>query len=95
MKRNRFRLSKKILGKKLEGEWILLHLERGEYYGLNDTASLIWDELKRGHSFEDAIIRLQEIFSVGRPEIEGDMNHFLKELLEEGLVEFENSSSKD
>jgi len=39
------RLPKNLMGKKLGGEWVFLNLESGVYYGLNETGSLIWDEL--------------------------------------------------
>ena len=77
------------MGKKLDGEWVFLNLQNGVYYGLNETGSLIWDELKTAKDSETVLNRLQGSFGVNRSALEKDLNKFLRELKKEGLIEIE------
>ena len=86
--------SKKIMGKKLDGEWVLLNLENGVYYGLNETGSLIWDQLSEKQDVEIAVSHLQKIFNVDRTRLLKDVNSLLKELGKEGLIDLESHPQK-
>ncbi len=85
------RIPKKLMAKKLEGEWVFLNLENGEYYGLNQTGSLIWDSLLKNKSQEVALEILQKKFPVERVRLEREFQEFLSDLQREGLIEIEGS----
>ena len=87
MGQSSFKINKKILGKKLHEEWVFLNLENGHYYGLNETGSILWDELKTKGISGDAMGRLQKIFGVDRRILQKDANRFLRDLKKEGLIE--------
>ena len=89
MTKKTFLESKKIMGKKLDSEWVFLNLENGVYYGLNETGSLIWDELKSQKDFLAVVEKLETVFQVDRPTAEKDLRQFLKKLKEEGLAKIE------
>lgn len=78
------------MGKNLGEEWVFLHLENGQYYGLNETGSLVWDELGKDPDKQAAISRLQKIFGIDRAVIERDVEGFLKELSKAGLIQVED-----
>ena len=82
------------MGKKLDNEWVFLNLENGVYYGLNETGSIFWDELKSQKSTETALDRLEKIFEIDRPTLERDFKQLLKELKKEGLIEIESIPEK-
>ena len=94
MQKSHVRIPKKLMGKKLEGEWVFLNLENGHYYGLNETGSILWDELKTKGISGDAMGRLQKIFGVDRRILEKDVNRFLRDLKKEGLIETASSVSQ-
>lgn len=77
------------MGKKLEGEWVFLNLDNGEYYGLNETGSLIWDQLNQGRNIEEILDWLEEAYGVERSVLEKDVRNLLKELSHGGLLELE------
>lgn len=81
------------MAKKLEGEWVFLNLENGVYYGLNETGSLIWDKLLKEKSPEALADSLEGIFPVGRARLEKDVQKFLANLEQEGLIATEESPS--
>ena len=84
-------ISKNILGKKLDGEWVFLNMNNGIYYGLNEMGSLIWDEITARKDVEAVVGSLQSIFAVERSQAERDLKEFLKDLKREGLIELEGS----
>ncbi len=89
----RVEFSKKVMGKKLEGEWVFLHLENGKYYGLNETGSLVWDEIREKKDPEEAVARLQTVYQLERRQAEKDVRDLLKELEREGLIRVEHSEN--
>ena len=86
----RIEILKKLMGKKLEGEWVFLHLENGRYYGLNETGSLIWDELREKKDPEAAATHLQSVYHLERSQAEKDVWDLLKDLEKEGLIRVEH-----
>ena len=92
MSNKSIRISKKIMGKKLDGEWVFLNLTNGEYYGLNETGSLIWEELKSKGNIEAVLERLEQTFDVDRAVLEKDLRKFLEELQKEGLAKIETAA---
>ena len=87
------RPSKKLMGKKLGEEWVFLHLEKGRYYGLNETGSWIWDQLASRTDFKTILEDLHRLCGIDRETLEKDLHHFLRELEKEGLAEIEKSAA--
>ena len=77
------------MGKKLDGEWVFLNLENGVYYGLNETGSLIWDELTESKDPQRATDRLAATFDIERTLLNKDVKNLLRELKKEGLIKIE------
>ena len=88
-----FRPSKKLMGKKLGDEWMFLHLENGQYYGLNETGSWLWDRLTSQKDLKAVLEDLHQLYGVDRETLEKDLRHFLRELEKEGLAEIANSAA--
>ena len=89
----KIRLADKLIGKKVDGEWVFLNLNNGVYYGLNETGSLIWDELASGKKPEMAMDRLQRVFEIDPSTAEKDVKQFVAQLKKEGVIEVESSSA--
>jgi len=94
MSKAQIRISKNLMARKLDGEWVFLNLENGQYYGLNETASRIWDELLKHKKPEAVLERLQRAFGAERDVLERDLDKFLRDLSKEGLIEVGLASSK-
>ena len=86
------KISKKLVGKKLKGEWVFLNLENGEYYGLNETGSLIWDQLASQKDPKAILDYLQQVFRTDRSALEKDLKQFLGDLEKEELAEIKSLS---
>lgn len=81
------------MGKKLDEEWVFLNLENGRYYGLNETGSLIWDQLASQKDPQAILDHLQQVFQIDRSILEKDLKQFLEALKKEGLAEIESLSA--
>ena len=71
----------------LAGETAILHLESGQYYGLNPAGARIWELLREPREAEEIREALLREFDV-EPEIcERDLMALLAELAGRGLIE--------
>ncbi|MDX1740634.1 MAG: PqqD family peptide modification chaperone [Rhodothermales bacterium] len=75
------------LSSELGDEVVILNVEMGKYYGMNPVASWIWTRLKEPVSFGGLRQGIQEAFSVDRETCEKDLNEFLRNLVDAGLIE--------
>lgn len=69
---------------------VLLDLNSGHYYTLNETATFIWELIISKNSLGEIVRRVSEAFDIGAAPVEEDMNQMLEFLLGKGLLS-ENS----
>jgi len=68
-------------------EIVMLNLDKGSYFGLEEVGKTIWDALKRPRSVAELCdVVLEQYSEVDRPTVEADLLIFLGELLEADLV---------
>ncbi|MEE4173070.1 MAG: PqqD family peptide modification chaperone [Xanthomonadales bacterium] len=79
-------ISKDVLFQVVDGEYVLLEVESGKYFGLNEVGSRIWSLLESGTSLEDTIDQLQAEYAVERDTLEADVNALLARLADAGLL---------
>jgi coenzyme PQQ synthesis protein D (PqqD) len=82
----RFAVAGDVLCEVLDGEAVLLDLERGIYYGLNGTGTRVWELLRDGSDFSTVRERLLDEFAADAEEIEGDLERLLGDLLERRII---------
>ncbi len=82
-----WRISEDVVANPVGGETVILHLGNGNYYGLDQIATLLWEGLKSGKLPSDVCDQILEEYEVERDEVERDLAEFLKELAENELVE--------
>lgn len=81
-----FRVPEHVLSRKLEDEMVLLNMDSGEYFGLNDTGTRVWELLAEGCDRDEIAARLAEEFEVGAEEAAGHVESLCDELLAAGLL---------
>lgn len=69
-----------------ETEVVMLNVERGYYYGMQETAKAIWDHLSEPRSISALSAHLMTIFKVDQEACERDVIAFVNELLNDGLI---------
>jgi DNA-binding CsgD family transcriptional regulator len=63
-----------------EDESVLLHLERQQYYALNETGSRIWRLLTEGHSTAAIAAAIAKEWAISETEARRHVRAFLREL---------------
>ena len=64
----------------------MLDMASGFYFGLNSVASVIWQKMKEGISFDALINQLIEEFQVERELCEKDTRELIDQLLEKNII---------
>lgn len=70
----------------LDGELVMMSVENGEYYGLDEIGSRIWELMEKPIVIEKLISFLTLEFEVERQECENDTLEFLEDLFSRKLI---------
>ena len=71
----------------LDGEAVILHLEEGVYYGLNEVGARIWQLIQAPKSLEEVYSALLEEYEVKPERCRQDLLAVLQDLDEHDLLE--------
>ncbi len=70
------------------GEIVFLNLDNESYYGLDNTGSIFWNELTSNNNIKTAYNNLLKQFDVTPQKLKKDLNSLLKDLKNNGIVNF-------
>ena len=79
--------SARTLFRRLGSESLLLELDRGLYFGLDEVATTIWQAFERQMSLEQTLDVLEASYAAQRAHLEVDLLTFVRTALDEKLVE--------
>ncbi len=79
-------LNDAVVSAELDDELVLLNVETGVYYGLNELGARVWSLLGSGHGEAEIVDRLAGEFDVERATLEADVRAFLADLAAAGLI---------
>ncbi len=71
----------------LDGETVMMSVENGKYYGLDDIGSRIWELIEQPIKVSDLINTLLKRFDVDREACERDVLIFINELNEDRILQ--------
>jgi len=82
------RRNPKVVYRELAGEGggVLLHLESGEYHGLNEVGSLIWSLIDGERNFDALVDELREGLEDPPDDLADETERFLADLRERNLI---------
>lgn len=85
----RIRRNPDVVFRSLEEEQggVLLHLESGEYHGLNDLGSLIWRLIENESSFADVVAGVRAQTEDAPEAVDQEVSNFLDDLNRRNLVQ--------
>jgi len=75
-----------IVASDIDGETVMMSIENGKYYGLDDIGSRIWELIEQPIKVSDLIDALLERFDVDRETCERDVLKFLNELNDDKIL---------
>ena len=71
----------------IDGETVILHVDSGTYYGLNEVATYLWDALEHGRSVAELRDDILEEYDVSPERCERDLESVLTTMAEADLIE--------
>ena len=78
--------SQSVLTAEVEGEMVMLSIEQGCYYGLDDIGSDIWGRIEPPCSFADLIDKLAVDYDADRATIAADVRGLLARMAAQNVV---------
>ncbi|MFD2214029.1 lasso peptide biosynthesis PqqD family chaperone [Metabacillus endolithicus] len=70
----------------MDGEKVMLHIERGSYFNLGEVGGVIWDMIKTPTGVKDVVLSLLEQFEVDEKTCEEQVIDFLNQLEKQNLI---------
>ena len=77
----------------LDGQAVVLNLDSGRYFGLNEVGTVFWQGLEQGRSLEQITENLLERYEVDRDVLERDLAELMTDLKQRNLLESPSKSS--
>ena len=77
---------KQVISKIIDDEAIIIKLEQGVYYSLNELGSLIWKMIVGKNTSSSIVDYIVANYSVGMSQAEKDVKIFLDKIYEEQLI---------
>lgn len=87
--RRMVRVSSNTLYRDLHGEGVLLQLESGQYFGLDEVAHRMWQLILKHGDLSVVEAELQSEYAVEPEVLSADLDRFVGQLAERKLVEVE------
>jgi hypothetical protein len=78
--------SPSVLTAEVDGEVVMMSIEQGQYFGLDDIGSDIWKRLDSPCAFGDLINRLAADYDADRASIAADVRALLESMAERDVV---------
>lgn len=80
------------ISQNLNGEEIILHLDNGQYYGLTEVGTHVWQIIQEPKTVEEIKKSVLKIYDVTEEVFEKDLVQLLQDLLEHELIEISNGA---
>lgn len=80
-------MTRNFLHEEIDGETIAIDLEQGEYWGINETGTFIWNMVKQGKSEHEIAIALSTNYDDPIEDVLPIIQDFIKNLKTEGFID--------
>lgn len=75
-----------LLAADMDGDIVMMSIERGEYYGIGGVGSRVWELLAQPTSINQITQIICAEYEVEEATCQADMQKFVEQLLQNGLV---------
>lgn len=88
---SRIAVNKEVLFRDLGGEAVILNLQSGKYYGLDEVGTRMWSLLLEHGQVKQAYTALLAEYDVSEERLREDLLHFVDELVSHGLLQIDEA----
>jgi len=82
-----FKIPDNVLFQEVDGEAVLLSLDEGCYYGLDELGTRIWKLIDQDLDSEQVVAAIVEEYNVEPEQARRDLDAFLSDLEQSGLIQ--------
>ena len=82
----RVQMSSDTLYQDMDGETVFLDLVNGEYYGVDEVGTRMWQALRESDDVESAVSRLLAEFDVDEDTLRADLAVLIEKMRQAGLL---------
>ena len=75
-----------ILTSDLDGEKVMMSIEKGEYYGLGKTGTFIWDNIENPIKISTIVDMITKNYNIDKNKCFADIAPFIMDLVEKELI---------
>lgn len=76
----------RVLVQRAADQWILLNVENGQYYALDEVSGRVWDLCDGSHSVSAMVAAICQEYDAPAGDVEEDVLAFLGEMAQEELL---------
>jgi hypothetical protein len=77
----------------LDAETVILHFDKGVYFGLNDVGTIVWNQIQSPHTVQEICDAIMREYEVSKDRCEQDLVQLLEELCKQGLIEVRDETA--
>ena len=81
------RISEDVVFRELDGEAVLLNLDSGIYFGLNEVGTRIWTVLGQDGALQSVFDAMKQQYDVVPERLEKDLLELVEQMHSKGLVQ--------
>ncbi len=78
--------NQQVIDGELDNNQVMMHLEKGKYFGLNPIGKRIWDLIEQPKSFKELTIALLSEFDVTEEQCSQEVRNFLGKAVECDII---------
>lgn len=75
-----------IIASDMDGETVMMSIERGEYYGLDGIGPFLWEQLAEPASLEELCRRVLREYEIDETTCRADVSAFIEDLIAKGVL---------
>jgi len=83
---DRLRVSEDVVFRELDGEAVILNLDSGTYFGLDEVGTRFWQLIEQDDRVEVALVTLESEYEVAAEVLRADVDRLVSTLVEKGLL---------
>ncbi len=87
MRQTHYRISEQVLTQPVGGDVVLFDPDTERYFGLNESAALVWNLLSNDATKDEVVDAFQERFHLTTPQAERDLEALFHQLTAENLIQ--------
>lgn len=83
----KYRVDKnKVTYRVIDGEAVMLNLDNGDYYSLNEVGTFVWEAINKKKNLGEILSFLKEEYQLSKKQLKKDLLGLVKDLEKEELI---------